>query len=110
MASHLLGTMVEIIVDSDENRGLIQDSGQLHDASSYSMSSHGSWSPGLVHSSPMDKREEVYPTKTGNICVSKFDMDEYLNLQNKEEMLFEMYRERNRIGLGGLLLCTGGFH
>ncbi|XP_042062606.1 uncharacterized protein LOC121806569 isoform X2 [Salvia splendens] len=84
-----------------------KDSGQLQDASTYSVSSHGSWSPGLVHSSPMDKREEVYPTKTGNICVSKFDMDEYLNLQNNEEILFEMYRERNRIGLGGLLLCTG---
>ncbi|XP_047952262.1 uncharacterized protein LOC125197541 isoform X2 [Salvia hispanica] len=88
-------------------RDLEKDSGQLHDASSYSMSSHGSWSPGLVHSSPMDKREEVYPTKTGNICVSKFDMDEYLDLQNNEEILFEMYRERIRIGLGGLLLCTG---
>ncbi|XP_042058424.1 uncharacterized protein LOC121802789 isoform X1 [Salvia splendens] len=88
-------------------RDSVKDSGQLHDASSYSMSSHDSWSPGLVHSSPMDKREEVYPTKTGNICVSKFDMDEYLNLQSDEETLCQMYRERNRIGLGGLLLCTG---
>ncbi|KAL1553951.1 hypothetical protein AAHA92_14565 [Salvia divinorum] len=85
-------------------------SSQLHDASSYSMSSHGSWSPGVFHSSSMDKREEVCPTKAGNDSVSKFDMDEYLDLQNKEEMLFEMYRERNRIGLGGLLLCTGGLH
>ncbi|XP_047939705.1 uncharacterized protein LOC125187203 [Salvia hispanica] len=87
-----------------------KESSQLHDASSYSMSSHSSWSPGLCHSSSIDKREKVCQTKAGNDGVSKFDMDEYLNLQNKEEMLFEMYRERNRIGLGGLLLCTGGFH
>lgn len=80
----------------------------MYDASSYSMSSHGSWSPGIFHSSPMDKREEVCPTKTGNDCVSRFEMDEYLNPQNNEEILFEMYRERNRIGLGGLLLCAGG--
>ncbi|XP_057767453.1 uncharacterized protein LOC130987793 isoform X2 [Salvia miltiorrhiza] len=89
------------------HRNSEKDSSQLNDASSYSMSSHGSWSPGLFHSSPMDKREEVCPTKTG---VSKFDMDEYLNLHNNEEILFEMYRERNRIGLGGLLLCIGALH
>ncbi|XP_042002245.1 uncharacterized protein LOC121751556 isoform X1 [Salvia splendens] len=87
-----------------------KESSQLHDASSFSVSSHSSWSPGPCHSSSIDKREKVCPTKAGNDSVSKFDMDEYLNLQNKEEMLFEMYRERNRIGLGGLLLCTGGLH
>lgn len=81
----------------------------LHDPSSYSISSHGSWSPGLFHSSPMDKKEEACPplAQAGNDCTSCFDMDEYLKLRNNEELLFDMYRERNRINCGGLLLCTG---
>lgn len=48
--------------------------------------------------------------KAGNDYVSRFDMDEYLKLQNNEEILFEMYRERSRIGMGGLLLCNGILH
>ncbi|KAH6772066.1 hypothetical protein C2S51_010470 [Perilla frutescens var. frutescens] len=87
-----------------------KDTSQLHDPSGYSLSSHGSWSPGLFLTSPMDKRDEVCSTKTGNDCASSFDMDEYLKIQNNEEILFEMYRERNRIDLGGLLLCSGVLH
>lgn len=82
----------------------------MNDPSCHSVSSHGSWSPGLVHSSPMAKREKVCATKAGNDCVSRFDMDEYLKLEEEEEILFEMYRERSRMGMGGLLLCTGVLH
>lgn len=83
----------------------------MNDPSSHSMSSRGSWSPGLFHISAMDEREEVCcAMNAGNDCVSRFDMDEYLKLQNNEEILFEMYRERSRIGMGGLLLCNGILH
>ncbi|KAL0464128.1 UNVERIFIED_CONTAM: hypothetical protein Slati_0300400 [Sesamum latifolium] len=83
----------------------------LHDPSSHSVSSQGSSSPALFNSPIMDKREETCKSrKVGNDCVSCFDMDEYLNLQNNEELLFEMYRERNRINSGVLLLCTGALY
>ncbi|KAL8478581.1 hypothetical protein ACS0TY_030457 [Phlomoides rotata] len=75
----------------------------LHDRSSYLMSSQGSWSPGLFRNSPLNNREEVC-SPSG---MPRFDMEEYLKVGNNEEVLFEMYRERNRINSGGLLLCTG---
>ncbi|KAL7114545.1 hypothetical protein ACP275_04G127900 [Erythranthe tilingii] len=78
----------------------------LHDLSSYSMSSHGSWSPGIFHSPPTNKKEGASKTRQ----VASFDIDEYLTLRNSEEMLFEMYIQRNRINSGGLLLCGGGIH
>lgn len=99
--AHTPATPKALQMDSEK------DTRPLLDPSSYSISSHGSWSPGLFHGSPTDKREEVCPTKTG---MSSFDMDEYVKLQNSDEILFEMYRERNRIGLGGLLICTGVLH
>ncbi|KAL0425295.1 UNVERIFIED_CONTAM: hypothetical protein Sradi_1064300 [Sesamum radiatum] len=83
----------------------------LHDPCSHSVSSQGSSSPALFNSPFMDKREETCKSRqVGNDCLSCFDMDEYLNLQNNEELLFEMYRERNRINSGGLLLCTGALY
>ncbi|KAL7152822.1 hypothetical protein ABFS83_04G124400 [Erythranthe nasuta] len=78
----------------------------LHDPSSYSMSSHGSWSPGIFHSPPMNKKEDTIKTRQ----IASFDMDEYVKLRNSEELLFEMYIQRNRINSGGLLLCGGGIH
>ncbi|PIN27062.1 hypothetical protein CDL12_00160 [Handroanthus impetiginosus] len=81
-----------------------KDTVPLHDPSSYSISSHGSWSPGPFSSTPIDKREEECKA---NDSISSFDMDEYLKHRNNEELLFEMYRERNRIDSGGLLLCSG---
>ncbi|KAK4410791.1 hypothetical protein Sango_0152100, partial [Sesamum angolense] len=83
----------------------------LHDPSSHSVSSQGSSSPALFNSPFMDKREETCKSRqVGNDCLSCFDMDAYLNLQNNEELLFEMHRERNRINSGGLLLCTGALY
>ncbi|XP_009616067.1 uncharacterized protein LOC107786377 [Nicotiana tabacum] len=78
---------------------------------SYSISSHGSWSPAILHSQP--KNRAIYTVEDGGdvsgeleSCQSSgFDMAEYNRLQRSEELLFERYRERNRISLGGLLLC-----
>ncbi|KAL0380187.1 UNVERIFIED_CONTAM: hypothetical protein Sangu_0083000 [Sesamum angustifolium] len=83
------------------NKNFTEDMVLLHDPSSHSVSSQGSSSPALFNSPFMDKREETCKSRqVGNDCLSCFDMDEYLNLQNNEELLFEMYRERNRINSG----------
>ncbi|KAL0397267.1 UNVERIFIED_CONTAM: hypothetical protein Scaly_0175100 [Sesamum calycinum] len=93
------------------NKKFTEDMVLLHDPCSHSVSSQGSSSPALFNSPFMDKREETCKSRqVGNDCLSCFDMDEYLNLQNNEELLFEMYRERNRINSGGLLLCTGALY
>ncbi|KAI3454983.1 hypothetical protein Pfo_011646 [Paulownia fortunei] len=84
-----------------------EDVVSLHDLSNHSTSSRGTWSPGLLSSTP-DKREDACQTRqSGNDRTSRYDLDEYLKLRNNEERMFEMYRERNRINSGGLLLCTG---
>ncbi|KAL6494372.1 hypothetical protein OROGR_031172 [Orobanche gracilis] len=83
----------------------------LNDPSSHSISSGGSWSPGLFDSPPIIKGEDSCKTRQHNSGSPSFDMDEYLKLRNNEELLFEMYREKHRITSGGLLLCTtGGFY
>ncbi|KAK4362593.1 hypothetical protein RND71_017834 [Anisodus tanguticus] len=79
--------------------------------SSYTISSHGSWSPVILRS--QQKNRTIYTIEDGgNIsgelesCQSSgFDMSEYNKLKQSEELLFERYRERNRISSGGLLLC-----
>ncbi|XP_027122970.1 uncharacterized protein [Coffea arabica] len=78
------------------------------DLSDYSISSHGSSSPGFinVHSvnSSVDDREKS--RDSGIRLMSSFDMSEYLLLRRNDELLYERYKERNRINSGGLLLCT----
>ncbi|GER44016.1 disease resistance protein [Striga asiatica] len=79
------------------------------DQSSHSISSHGSWSPRDFISPLIIKRKDARKTvRVEN--ASGFDMDEYLKLRNKDELLFEMYKERSRISSGGMLLCNGGFY
>lgn len=88
-----------------------QDITSPQNDSSYSMSSHGSWSPAIQQS--QQKNRTIYTIEDGgNIsgelesCQSSgFDMAEYNKLKRSEELLFERYRERNRISSGGLLLC-----
>lgn len=89
----------------------IQDGISLNDLSNHSNSSHGSWSPRSLNSTPLNTRE-YNGGKTrqfGDELVSHFNTDEYLKLENSEEVLFEMYKERNRIKSGGLLLCNSVF-
>ncbi|CAN4087945.1 unnamed protein product [Withania somnifera] len=78
---------------------------------SYSISSHGSWSPAILQN--QEKNRTIYTIEDGgNISgelesgrSSGFDMAEYNKLKRSEELFFERYRERNRISSGGLLLC-----
>ncbi|XP_060204439.1 uncharacterized protein LOC132632494 [Lycium barbarum] len=88
-----------------------QDITSPQNDSSYSISSHGSWSPAILQS--QQKNRAIYTIEDGgNISgelessqSSGFDMAEYNKLKRNEELLFERYRERNRISSGGLLLC-----
>ncbi|XP_022843577.1 uncharacterized protein LOC111367098 isoform X2 [Olea europaea var. sylvestris] len=87
---------------------LEKDGISINDPSIHSTSSNGSWSPGYLNSPPLNTREEN-EGKTRQFVdkqVSHFNMDEYLKLGKSEELLFEMYNERNRINSGGLLLCN----
>ncbi|XP_042409570.1 uncharacterized protein LOC121998642 isoform X2 [Zingiber officinale] len=43
----------------------------------------------------------------GRTCPSSFNMDEYLNLNQAEDLLFERLRQRQRIEYGGIILCRG---
>lgn len=78
----------------------------LHDPSGYSVSSHGSWSPGLFNS-PASKSEINRQSEQVRNTTSSFDMEEYLGLEKADKILFEMYIQRNRISSGGIFLCTG---
>ncbi|KAL2515348.1 hypothetical protein Fot_29319 [Forsythia ovata] len=83
-----------------------KDEISVNDPSNHSTSSHGSWSPRSLNSPPLNTREDN-GGKTGQFGdekVSHINTDEYLKLGNSEELLFEMYKERNRINsaeLGG---------
>ncbi|XP_015070092.1 uncharacterized protein LOC107014620 [Solanum pennellii] len=84
-----------------------QDITSPQNDNSYSMSSHGSWSPAILQNRTMYTVEDSRNI-SGELesCQSSgFDMAEYNKLKRSEELLFERYRERNRISSGGLLLC-----
>jgi len=80
----------------------------------------GSWSPEGNDSSPAVSNGVVGNGSSGVGCHqmrsscfsaaggatrSPFDMDEYLELQRSEEHLFEMFKRRQRIESGSLILC-----
>ncbi|XP_073274278.1 uncharacterized protein [Primulina huaijiensis] len=76
----------------------------LNDPGSHSASSQGSWSPGRLSSSLTNKRGDK--GKTRKVGDSPIDIAEYHKLPNKEEVLFEMYRQQNRINSGCLFICS----
>ncbi|KAL0415726.1 UNVERIFIED_CONTAM: hypothetical protein Slati_3404500 [Sesamum latifolium] len=83
---------------------LEKDVFSFHDPSNHSTSSCASWSPSLLSS--LTDITTCQTRRSHNDRTSCYDVDDYIKLQNSEELLFEMYRERNRINSGGLLLCT----
>ncbi|XP_062178524.1 uncharacterized protein LOC133883266 isoform X2 [Phragmites australis] len=78
-------------------------------------SSRGSWSPGDHDSSAASKdklltrfdevgtRRSSYPDYAR---TSSFHIDDYLHLRQSEDLLFETWRQRQRIDSGGLVLCS----
>lgn len=80
------------------------------DQINHSASSRGSWSPGLIDSLPMKVVEGIgsnrHQSYTDGSKRQQFDMGEYLKLQRDEDLLFERFRQQQRINSGGLLLCN----
>ncbi|XP_031092813.1 uncharacterized protein LOC115997405 isoform X2 [Ipomoea triloba] len=91
-----------------------QETALEYDQSCYSNSSQGSYSPGIMKYHEMIKLNKSGGAEEDSngdyeVCP-RFDMQEYLRLQQSEDLLFERYRERERISSGGLLTCcTHGF-
>lgn len=88
----------------------------MHDRSNCSISSRGSWSPGIMDSHSPNTRYDMGSKNTGpessegrSLRRAGFDMDEYESLKSNEDLLFERWRQQNRINSGGLLLCGNIF-
>ncbi|EEF51836.1 uncharacterized protein LOC8266349 isoform X2 [Ricinus communis] len=87
------------------------------DLSYHSISSNGSWSPGVIDGHSTSKGETVTGNRFGEYgshCSQfssggtkpRFDVDEYLKRQSEEDFLFERWNQQRRIHSGSLLLCN----
>ncbi|KAH7549753.1 hypothetical protein JRO89_XS13G0076800 [Xanthoceras sorbifolium] len=97
-----------------------QESTTAQDLSCYSTSSHGSWSPvvtddcshnlgddrGNKCGEPGSYLSQYLPNGTSR---SRFDMEEYFDLQRNEELLFERLMQQQRISSGSIILCNQMF-
>lgn len=74
----------------------------------------------MVDSRPMSNVEDI-ECKLGELGhyrrqsyangskAPNYDMEEYLKIQSNEEIVFERFRQQQRINTGSLLLCTRMF-
>ncbi|KAG6502250.1 hypothetical protein ZIOFF_042139 [Zingiber officinale] len=92
----------------------IQEAGAEISNDSKISSSLGSWSPGEIKGSSTatinrghSKFRLLNHFSDGRTCPSLFNLDEYLNLNQAEDLLFERLRQRQRIEYGGIILCGG---
>ncbi|XP_020537495.1 uncharacterized protein LOC105640235 isoform X2 [Jatropha curcas] len=90
-----------------------QDATPVQELSNHSISSRGSWSPGIDgYSSNMSG---VAGNKFGHSQIStsatrsQFDLDEYMKRRSEEDFLFERWNQQQRIHSGNLLLCNQMF-
>ncbi|KAF2302627.1 hypothetical protein GH714_000460 [Hevea brasiliensis] len=92
-----------------------QDASRMQDSSNHSISSRGSWSPGLldVHSSNIEGNRfgeigSYYSqfSSDGTTRRPQQDVDEYLERKSEEAFLFERWSQQQRIHSGSLLLCN----
>ncbi|TKW22443.1 hypothetical protein SEVIR_4G229300v4 [Setaria viridis] len=82
--------------------------------SNQTVSSRGSWSPGDYSTSTASKDkllarfEEVGIRQSScpHFATSSFHIDDYLHLRQSEDLLFEKWRQKQRIESGGLFLCS----
>ncbi|KAK6924716.1 hypothetical protein RJ641_009042 [Dillenia turbinata] len=92
----------------------VQELSNTHDQSNCSISSHGSWSPGVVDG-PAKRGGSIEKLLVSGIYKNlsfsneprkpQFDLDRYLELQRQDDIPFERFKEQERIHSGGLLLC-----
>ncbi|KAM1626801.1 hypothetical protein ACFX1R_016513 [Malus domestica] len=98
--------------NKNEPQGVIK----MQDQSNQSVSSHGSWSPGIVDALSINMedagskvggyRSYECQSRLGGSNGSQFDMEEYLQLKKNDDLLFERLKQQRRISSGGLLLCN----
>ncbi|CAN1802151.1 hypothetical protein LINPERHAP1_LOCUS23254 [Linum perenne] len=96
----------------------LQNSTPTQDSSNCSVSSRGSWSPGVAdsHSTNIAEAKGVDSGDVGSYR-SKFslketrgltlDIDEYLKRSSEEDFLQERWKQQQRIHSGSMLLCGG---
>ncbi|KAJ6882428.1 hypothetical protein NC651_028888 [Populus alba x Populus x berolinensis] len=97
----------------------VQEATPVEDLSMHSISSRGSWSPGLAdgHSTNINELEwtkfgelESYKNQiVSGRTRSQFDVDDYLKRASDEDFLCERWKQQQRIHSGGLLLCNQMF-
>lgn len=75
-----------------------------NDQINLSASSRGSCSPGIIDLLPR-KIEQDTGSNDGS-KARQFDIEEYYKLQSDEDLLFERFRQQQRINSGSLLLCN----
>ncbi|CAJ1975022.1 unnamed protein product [Sphenostylis stenocarpa] len=91
-----------------------QENIKLQDQGSISISSRGSWSPDYLQEYV---GKDVYSKFGESSCYKeqslsakskglRYDMDDYLKVKNKEDLLIESWMQRRRINSGSLLLCS----
>ncbi|KAG5230284.1 Amino acid transporter, transmembrane [Salix suchowensis] len=96
-----------------------QEASLAQELSTHSISSRGSWSPGLADGHSTNIRE-LKGSKFGELesykrrisfggTRSQFDVDEYLKRPSDEDFLLERWKQQQRIHSGGLLLCNRMF-
>ncbi|XP_062116024.1 uncharacterized protein LOC133830122 [Humulus lupulus] len=88
----------------------VQEVSNEQDQTSQSASSRGSWSPGIMDSLPMkvvegkgNYQRSSYPDGSK---TRQFDMEDYLKLQRDEDLLFERFRQQQRVNSGGMFICN----
>ncbi|KAF8687728.1 hypothetical protein HU200_042658 [Digitaria exilis] len=83
--------------------------------SNQTVSSRGSWSPAEYATSTASKDKLLSRFEEVGICQSRcpnfagtssFQIDDYQHLRRSEELLFENWRQKQRIESGGLFLCS----
>ncbi|KAF9667987.1 hypothetical protein SADUNF_Sadunf15G0080000 [Salix dunnii] len=96
-----------------------QEASLAQELISHSISSRGSWSPGLTDGHSTNIRE-LKGSKFGELesykrrisfggTRSQFDVDEYIKRPSDEDFLLERWKQQQKIHSGGLLLCNRMF-
>ncbi|XP_050226059.1 uncharacterized protein LOC126675460 isoform X2 [Mercurialis annua] len=92
-----------------------QEASPVRDLSNHSVSSHGSWSPGLSdgHSATVNGNRFVGEYGNSGSQTSsggtKFDIDDYLERQSEEDFIFERWNQQQRIHSGSIVICSQMF-
>ncbi|WCJ36222.1 hypothetical protein M5689_017435 [Euphorbia peplus] len=94
-----------------------QETIPVQDLCNHSMSSRGSWSPGVGHSINMNELSRNGFRDQGSIhrqdsysgTRPQFDVEEYLNRPSEEDCLMERWKQQQSLHSGTLLLCNQMF-